>query len=311
MPTYQNGYIPRELLTIIGSGTDNYGRYEWLLSPGTAAKHYALVERAHRRTRKWLSPSPGWSCYRPYAWQVKYRAEWGNGAAWPGTSSHGGLWEGRQTLAIDYGNWDEVYRGVGGNSAFYEDVRAVGLSPGLIAPPNYPYEPWHVVDLDPWAPAFASGGSTPFPGEEPTKPEGSKMTIYVRRDDGLVVAIPEGGPVYNFPSQEEYDATRNIIAFVNGQRQKHGQPLVTLPPTTAELVDEATMNAANVNRLIYSQGAASSAAPSVDVKALAAALIPLLPRPESAPEVNVEDIEDAVSRALGNLVLVTKVAQGA
>lgn len=182
MPTYKNGFIPRELLVSVGSGTDAHGEYQWLLSPGTAAKHRALVARALKRTGRALSPSPGYSCYRSYYWQQMYRAIWGNGAAVPGTSSHGGVWEGQQTLAIDYGNWAWVYEKYGARKQdeFFADVRAVGLEPGLISRARgYPDEPWHVIDLAPWA-APASTTATPFPvpavKEEPT--------MYIARNAG-------------------------------------------------------------------------------------------------------------------------------
>jgi len=98
---------------------------------------------------------------------VKYRAVWGNGAAVAGTSSHGGLWEGQQTLATDYGNWADAYARFGGQAAFYADCRAVGLTPGLISKARgYPEEPWHVIDLDPWAPAPAGTTASPFNLEE-------------------------------------------------------------------------------------------------------------------------------------------------
>ena len=163
MPTYRNGYIPESLLVSVGGGWDQYGRYEWLLSPGTKAKHDALLVRNPR-----LRPSPGYSCYRPYAWQVKYRSIWGDGAARAGTSSHGGFWENQQTLAIDYGNWAYCYGNRDGKdtadkrAAFFADCRAVGLAPNLIRPDRgYPDEPWHVVDLTPWA-APAASDSKPF-----------------------------------------------------------------------------------------------------------------------------------------------------
>lgn len=126
-------------------------------------------------------------------------------------------------------------------------------------------ELWHWTY---WGPLGTIGAPAPAGNVTPeaTSPQkaSTKMTIYARRDDGLIVAIPEGGLVHNFTSMDEYEGTRNIIAFVNGQRQKHGQPLVTLPPTIGELVVECTMSAANVNYLIRSQGAESVATPGLD-----------------------------------------------
>lgn len=177
MPTYSNGYIPANLLVTFASGTNGDGYWEHQLSPGTLAKHRALVARARARTGKTLQASDGWSCYRPYKWQVVYRQRYGNGAAVPGTSSHGGIWEGRQTLAIDYHNWSTVY---GGNqAAFFADARAVGLTPGLIMRSRgYPDEPWHLIDENPWAPAPAGTNSAPF---DTTKP--------LEEDDMLMLRI--------------------------------------------------------------------------------------------------------------------------
>lgn len=159
-PSYRNGFIPEDLLVRFKSGwnaTD--GEWHHSLSPATYARHRALVARAWDRTGKTLAISLGWSAYRPYAAQVLAQKIHKNYAAEPGTSSHGGFWEGRQTLAMDYGNWASVYSAHGGQAAFFEDCRAVGLSPGLIMRTRgYPDEPWHVVDLNPWSAAPAGLG---------------------------------------------------------------------------------------------------------------------------------------------------------
>jgi hypothetical protein len=168
MPTYTNGYIPDSLLITFATGwSQNDGWWKHQLSASTYAKHLALVKRSPGGK---LAITPGWGAYRPYAAQVLARRLYGNGAASPGTSSHGGFWEGRQTLAIDYHNWGAVY---GWDQArFFADVRAVGLTPGMIMRSRgYPDEPWHVIDLDPWAPAPAGGTSSPFQTTTPTAPK--------------------------------------------------------------------------------------------------------------------------------------------
>jgi hypothetical protein len=152
MPSYSNGYIPDDLLVTFAEGANTVdGSWKHQLSPGTYAKHLALVKRSPGGR---LQVSPGWGAYRPYSAQIVARRIYGNGAAVPGTSSHGGFWEGRQTLAIDYHNWGSVY---GWDQVrFFADCRAVGLTPGMIMRSRgYPDEPWHVIDLDPWAPAPA------------------------------------------------------------------------------------------------------------------------------------------------------------
>ena len=60
---------------------------------------------------------------------MAYRKIYGNGAATPGTSSHGMLWEGRICLALDVGNWSWVYGG--DREQWFAD--------------------WHIIDFTPWA----------------------------------------------------------------------------------------------------------------------------------------------------------------
>jgi hypothetical protein len=135
MPTYQNGYIPAELLIEFDHGY-NSTDLNWYhaLSPATYYRHRLLLDIAFKRTGRWLQITRGWSAYRPYAAQVLARKIWGIGAAIPGNSSHGGTFNGRQSLAMDYGNWQSVY---GGDTAttraqFGADCRAAGLSPFVI-----------------------------------------------------------------------------------------------------------------------------------------------------------------------------------
>jgi hypothetical protein len=163
MPTYQNGYIPAELLIEFDHGY-NSTDLNWYhaLSPATYYRHRLLLDIAFKRTGRWLQITRGWSAYRPYAAQVLARKIWGIGAAIPGNSSHGGTFNGRQSLAMDYGNWQSVY---GGDTAttraqFGADCRAAGLSPFVITLTD---EPWHVIDYNPWSAVPAGGGGIPFP----------------------------------------------------------------------------------------------------------------------------------------------------
>lgn len=164
---WRNGYIPESDLVIFKQGWNKTdGNWFWGLTPGTYARHLALVALAYEKTGRILSPSDGWGTYRPYDAQVIAHRVFGNGAAVPGTSSHGGFWEGRETLAIDYSNWSFVY---GGNrAAFYADCWAVGLTPGMIEPRRgYPDEPWHVIDMNPRSGAPAPAGTgTPLEEED-------------------------------------------------------------------------------------------------------------------------------------------------
>lgn len=161
---WRNGYIPEGDLIIFNRGWNSIdGHWYWGLTPDTYARHLALVARAKERTGRTLEPGDGWSTVRPYDAQVIARRRYGIGAAYPGTSSHGGFWEGQETLAIDYSNWSWVYGG--DRAAFYADCRAVGLAPGMIEPRRgYPDEPWHVIDLNPrsGAPAPSVENATPI-----------------------------------------------------------------------------------------------------------------------------------------------------
>ncbi|WP_295821536.1 hypothetical protein [uncultured Microbacterium sp.] len=164
---WKNGQIPEADLVVFRRGRDRDGDWFWALTPATLARHNALVARALARTGRTLTPGEGFSTYRPIPAQRIAKARYGIGAADVGTSSHGGYWEKRETLAIDYDNWAWVYEGHGGRAAFYDDCRAVGLEPGMIEPSRgYPDEPWHVIDLNPRGPVSAFIEAIPFEGEE-------------------------------------------------------------------------------------------------------------------------------------------------
>lgn len=179
MPRYANGQIPESELIIFNRGQTIHwvnGQKvveDWYqgLTPGTYQKHLALVKRSGGR----LQLSAGFSCYRPLYGQRIARLLYGNGAAVVGTSSHGGYWEGRDTMAMDYGNWSAVF---GTRQAFYDACRAVGLTPGMISTSRgYPDEPWHVIDFEPWRAVPAGGGAVPFE-TEPVETEYDMRAIH-------------------------------------------------------------------------------------------------------------------------------------
>lgn len=157
MGGYTNGNWPESMFEVYATGRDEDGPWKHLLTAGTRHKLDRLKELAYKRTGRRLEVSPGWSCYRPIGPQRVYRARYGNGAAYPGTSSHGINWlDGergwRVCLAIDIHNWGWVY---GWNrDTWYADCRTAGFAPGLIHPSRghgYPDEPWHIIDLEPFA----------------------------------------------------------------------------------------------------------------------------------------------------------------
>lgn len=162
---WRNGNIPEGDLVIFERGYNDTDRnWYWGLTSGTYARVLALIALAFLHTGRRLSPGDGWSTYRPLWAQEIARRIHGIFAATPGTSSHGGFWEGRETLAIDFSNWSLVYGG--DRAAFYADCWAVGLTPGMIEPRRgYPDEPWHVIDMNPRSGAPAPAGNI-TPSEE-------------------------------------------------------------------------------------------------------------------------------------------------
>lgn len=239
MTRYRNGYIPRDALISIASGTNKDGYWEHQMSPSQHLKHIALVERARKRNNgRTLAITSGWNAYRPIEPQKQAKKKYGPDAAAPGCSSHGGTYNGRDAMAMDYGNWFWVY--AGDKDAFYADCRAVGLTPGVIA-----REPWHVIDNDPWAAlaAPASGsdsrptgkGAKPLPLPDPE--EVTMIGIYNKDDKneetrralvGELSFQPISAwysrsqwPLFNVKNvtQEEWDATK---ALVNLRRTSAG-----------------------------------------------------------------------------------------
>lgn len=160
---YANGQIPESALIIFKRGHNSVdGDWYHGLLPNTFKRHCMLVRIARERTGRTLEITDGFGAYRPLWAQEIARRIYGYGAAEPGWSSHGGFWEGRDTQAMDYGNWAWVYEQYGDRAReiFFYDCRRAGLTPGMIHPSrgnNYPDEPWHVIDL--------------FPGTDPNFPE--------------------------------------------------------------------------------------------------------------------------------------------
>ncbi|MEZ5110931.1 MAG: hypothetical protein R2732_05450 [Microbacteriaceae bacterium] len=148
MSRYKNGQVPDHALVRVGAGSNADGYWEHLLPAGTLRKHLALVALGKARSGRTLTITSGWNAYRPLPAQRVARANacargrCGD-AATPGTSSHGGEYQGADAIAIDYSNWGAVF---GTRQAFYDACRQVGLEPGVFS-----WEPWHVIDRDPWA----------------------------------------------------------------------------------------------------------------------------------------------------------------
>lgn len=212
MPKFSNGHVPDWALVKIDSGYDKNGYYEFLGSPGILARWEALKAYCQRKWGVRPYIRTGWNIYRPIEIQREARiraCKEGNclGAAYPGTSSHGGTWRGGDALAIDVepGNlsWAQIF----------EAGRAVGFLCGAITGQvaGGLDEPWHIIDQDPWRAVPAGGDSRPFPEqEEPSKEERDDMNIiagpngaqkfadeFGADDIALFFYAPEGGPSWS------------------------------------------------------------------------------------------------------------------
>ena len=159
MPRYANGFWPDSALPVVlGEGYNSTdGKWHHRATEHTAWCWQELQRIALAHTGRLLTITPGFGLYRPYAAQVRAREIYGMGAAWPGASSHGGYWERKDSLAIDVWNWEWVYAKFGSRARaeFFADCRKAGFEPGLIHPSRgngYPDEPWHIIDLHPFAP---------------------------------------------------------------------------------------------------------------------------------------------------------------
>lgn len=145
MSGYLNGRVPLDKLVHLGG--DHY------LPPGTAARWKWLQQAAFDKCGVWLAITSGWNGYRPLEVQVAYRRDLGVMAAVPGTSSHGGTYQGRPVFAIDVNNWAVL-----GWDRFSALCRLAGFTVNFVSP----QELWHIGDFnDPWvAPAGASVAPT-------------------------------------------------------------------------------------------------------------------------------------------------------
>lgn len=110
----------------------------------------------------------GWNGYRPFDPQVRYRAHYGIMAAVPGTSSHGGKYQGREVFAADVANWQALAPGNPSLawSRFVALMTIVGLTVDFVKP----REQWHVGDFNPaWTvPTFGAVAVNPGTTNRPT-----------------------------------------------------------------------------------------------------------------------------------------------
>lgn len=194
MSTYPNGKIPDHLLIRRG---------DFLLTAGTWAKFDDLVARVKRREDVTLRISTGSipatrgaGAFRTYKMQVLVKAYWtlrgkSHMAAYPGTSSHGGEFNGVDALAIDITNYSQIPLHV-----FFEEGRAAGFQMGYFDGRNgRPYEPWHIIDRDPYrkVTAPAAEKNDPIPAEpEEEEDDMSRNIMYKTIEKGAKYPIRVG-----------------------------------------------------------------------------------------------------------------------
>lgn len=168
--SYANGRVP--LTALVHLGGDHY------LPAGTTARWQWLQRTAYEKYGVWLTITAGWNAYRPYDVQVDYKRRYGNMAAEPGKSSHGGIYGGRNVFAVDVFNWSAL-----GFARFAALCRLAGFATNFVTPE----ELWHIGDQnDPWAaPGFAS--STPA-----INPATTRQVIY-EEDDMILITAPGRG----------------------------------------------------------------------------------------------------------------------
>lgn len=151
MSRYPNGRIPdRELVKL---GTEHYA------TPATAKRLANLIADVLAREGILLRVTGGPNIYRSLKWQEFY---WNHlpypQAAYPSTSSHGGVWNRRDCLAIDIDNWAQI-----GKAKFYYYANKHGFTTNVFS-----WEPWHIIDFNCWVMPAPSGGGGSTPKPKPT-----------------------------------------------------------------------------------------------------------------------------------------------
>ncbi len=175
MARYKNGGIPAHLLIHMGG--------EHWATAGTKAKIDALIADIWKTegVRVWVTSGP--NIYRDLANQKftkRYFISIGKGwqAAYPGTSSHGGEFEGKDALAVDFSGYGTL--GIG---KWYAYLRKHGFEAGYFNGKNgRPYEPWHAIDWEPYRKVAAPTSTPSEPAVVPEEDEDDMSTIrYVHR----------------------------------------------------------------------------------------------------------------------------------
>lgn len=233
MVRYKNGRIPApgtpgSPLVTIAKGIDSNGYWEFQTTEATYARWREAKRYAEWKFGKTIYIRTGWNVYRPYHIQEAARiracnAGNCNAAAYPGYSSHGGNWQGRDCLAIDVDPnglaWWQVW----------EACRHAGFSVGLITKAIAGIdEPWHIIDFNAFGAVPAFEGSKPFPlpqpEEEEKKPKEKDMILLKGIDSGsgtATIMVVAGAGVWD----------RYSVAFEGALEEQFG-PAIELTKTS-------------------------------------------------------------------------------
>lgn len=173
MSRYPNGRIPAHELVRLG--------VEHYATPATAKRLRALIADVEENEGITLRVTGGPNIYRDINWQWFY---WDTlpypQAAYPSTSSHGGVFRGRDAMAVDIENWAQL-----GKAKFYYYANKHGFTTNV-----FDWEPWHIIDYNPWTmPSISGGGATPAPKPVPEKEEENMKGAWYKNSKGTLVYI--------------------------------------------------------------------------------------------------------------------------
>lgn len=212
MARYPNGRIPeRELVRL---GVEHYA------TAATAERLRRMIADVKAQEGVTLRVTGGPNVYRNLAWQILY---WDvlpyPQAAYPGTSSHGGEYRGQDAMAVDIDNWYVL-----GKVLFYAYARRHGFTPNV-----FDWEPWHIVDFNPWTMPTPSGeGSESLPVIHPEDNEEEEDEVkvfgYKKAEDGRIWYV-QFSPTSGFWS--EFVTNDSEYARSVANKWGGGAPLLT------------------------------------------------------------------------------------
>lgn len=173
MARYPNGQIPEHLLVRVG--------VEHYATPATAKRLSNLIADVFANEGILLRVTGGPNIYRNLKWQRFY---WDvlpyPQAAYPGTSSHGGEYQGKDAIAADIDNWAQL-----GKAKFYRYAVKHGFTVNV-----FDWEPWHIIDFNPWVmPSPSGGGNVTPPTLTPEEEEEEMNGFQYKNATGAMVHV--------------------------------------------------------------------------------------------------------------------------